>query len=185
MVSFDDSLQVLPVPFLIVERVHGVDLETVGPAALGHRDAWRDLGRDLAVLHGHGRVGPLTGVLINDPPKFPDPRQLVEERVSDGWLSAAEATWLVRWLDRIATEATRPRPARLLHGDVQMSNVLLDAASLEFRALIGAVLKAMRPSSTSWRSRSRSYPLSSTATGRARTQPMRIWKLASCGGGCR
>jgi hygromycin-B 7''-O-kinase len=49
LIAFDDSLEVLPVPFLIVERVHGVDVETLGPAAVQHRDAWRDVGRNLAV----------------------------------------------------------------------------------------------------------------------------------------
>lgn len=136
LVAFDDSLETLPVPYLIVERIAGADAETLGPSALRQNEPWRELGHDLARLHMLGAVGDGTGVAINATPKFGDPRELVQDRVADGWLSAVEAQWMQRWLDRIASRATRKGPARLLHGDVQMSNVLLDPGTLEYLALI-------------------------------------------------
>ena len=51
LVAFDDSLELLPVPYAIYERVHG---ETLGLLDLGPDDTpevWLEVGRDLAALH--------------------------------------------------------------------------------------------------------------------------------------
>src|SRR5215204_5626672 len=63
LVAFDDSLELLPVPYAIYERVHG---ETLGLLDLGPEDTpgvWQDVGRDLAILHeGVGEHGPVAGL---------------------------------------------------------------------------------------------------------------------------
>jgi aminoglycoside phosphotransferase (APT) family kinase protein len=136
LIAFDDKQDILPVPYLVVERVHGVNLESLSlePEDVPH--VWRALGRDLARLHS----GVAPGKLSDLPPGWgdglADPRLLVEDRVADGWLSPFEARWLLRWLERLAPLATGPGPKRFCHGDVQMANLLVDPRSREYLALI-------------------------------------------------
>ena len=98
-------------------------------------DAWRALGRDLALLHTRVRkVGPAGA--LRTATALPDPRTLVEDRAHDGWFTALEARWLARWLERLAPAATVPVPPRFLHLDVQATNVLLRSDSLAYAALL-------------------------------------------------
>lgn len=140
LIAFADDRRILPVPYLIVERVHGTDLESLGsypPSAAG---AWRELGCDLARLHGLARLhaaGP-DGWPNPTPDEFSgtDPRALVEDRVRDGWISAVEGRWFARWLDLLAPAANMPVQQRRVHGDVQMSNILVDPISAAYVALL-------------------------------------------------
>jgi hygromycin-B 7''-O-kinase len=136
LIAFDDARDILPVPYLIVERVPGVSLESLGLEPEVVPNVWRALGRDLARLH--------RGVDSASPPDLPpgwsdglaDPRLLLEQRVVDGWFSSIEARWLLRWLERLAPDVTSPAPNRLCHADVQMANVLVDPISRDYLALI-------------------------------------------------
>jgi aminoglycoside phosphotransferase (APT) family kinase protein len=132
LVAFDDSLELLPVPYLVVERVHGQPLELMRPELTDASDAWREVGRDLARLH----VGaPSDPAPTADDADRPDPRSLVEPRVSEGWLSPRDGIWLRGWLERRADRVGRPAPPRLTHADVQAANVLVGPAA-DYRALI-------------------------------------------------
>lgn len=52
LVAFDDSLELLPVPFAVFERVHcTVTLEIRRSEDLPNRDAWEEVGRQLARVH--------------------------------------------------------------------------------------------------------------------------------------
>ena len=132
LVVFDDSLEILPVPFLIVDRVNGANAESLGVLPPEPREAWLRLGADLARLH-LTRTPPPPGEPWPDERR--DPRHLVELRAEDGWLSTLEARRLHAWLDRLAPLVAAPE-AVFLHGDLQMSNVLLDRASGAYQALI-------------------------------------------------
>jgi aminoglycoside phosphotransferase (APT) family kinase protein len=136
LVAFDDACDLLPVPYLIVERVRGVSLESLPIEPEDAPNFWRALGRDLARLHrGVARDGS-----SDLPPGWgdglADPRLLVEKRVADGWLSPFEARWLLHWLERLAPLATGPMPRRFCHADVQMANLLVDPRSRDYLALI-------------------------------------------------
>lgn len=139
LVAFDAALDLLPVPYAVYERVPGTDLGQLARDPGDSPEAWRELGRDLALLHTRAEaVGPAGQLPRDAGPPQPDPRELVEQRVADGWLTAIEARWLSRWLDRLAsfalggTEVT----ARLLHGDTQPTNVMVAPESLAYRAVI-------------------------------------------------
>lgn len=136
LVAFDDARDLLPVPYLIVERVRGVSLESLPTEPADVPDVWRALGRDLARLH----LGAAADPPANRPPGWADgladPRLLVEQRVADGWLSPFEARWLSRWLERLAPLATGPVPNRFCHADVQMANLLVDPITRAYLALI-------------------------------------------------
>jgi hygromycin-B 7''-O-kinase len=132
LIAFDDTLDLLPVPFLIVERVHGTNAESLGVVPPEHRATWRRLGADVARVH-LSTAPPPPGQPWPDEGR--DPRELVELRAGDGWLSSLEAGWFHAWLDRLAT-LTAPQRAVFLHGDLQMSNVILDRETGDYVALI-------------------------------------------------
>src|SRR5262249_20899393 len=71
IVAYDDDADLLPVPYTVYERVHG---ETLGLLELEPGDspgAWRELGRDLGLLHSRvAEDGPAGGL---GRPGFPTP----------------------------------------------------------------------------------------------------------------
>jgi aminoglycoside phosphotransferase (APT) family kinase protein len=139
LVAFDDALDLLPVPYAVYERVPGTDLGRLALDPGDSPEAWRELGRDLALLHTRAAADGPAGRLDRDAgPPQPDPRELVERRVADGWLTALEARWLLRWLERLAPVALGDTgaPVRLLHGDTQPTNVMVASESLAYRAVI-------------------------------------------------
>ncbi len=135
LLVYDDSCTVFPVPYTIYERVHGeplgqLDLEPEETPAV-----WHDIGFDLARLHtGVERNGP--GVGLGEREALPDPRRLAEDLAGRGWITSSEARWLVRWLDRIAPDATAPIRASFSHGDLQSTNVMVESPSRHYAALL-------------------------------------------------
>ncbi len=135
LIAYDGTCDLLPVPYLVYERVHGRTLGLLDwePAAIPQ--VWRELGQDLAVLHRNVSLeGPAGALRTEEPP--PDPRVLVDERATDGWFTALEVRWLTRWLDRLAPLALRSVPRRMLHLDVQATNVMVCEQALEYCALL-------------------------------------------------
>lgn len=132
LVAFDDSCTVLPVPYLVVERLSGTSAESIPAGAVDEPGTWQELGRDLARVHtvtGIAGDGTIAGF------DFPDPRTLVDRRVEDGWISGIDARWFAEWLDRLAAAGAAETPTTcLVHGDVQWSNVLV--AGRRYQALI-------------------------------------------------
>jgi hygromycin-B 7''-O-kinase len=135
MIAFDDICDLLPVPYTIFERVRAETLALLDldPEATPH--TWRDLGRDLALLHTRvPNDGPVRDLRTEQ--ALPDPRESLETRAQDGHITALEVRWLTRWLDRLATSATVPVPACVLHHDVQTTNIMVHPTTLEYVALI-------------------------------------------------
>lgn len=130
VVELDDSGAVLDSPFLVMERVHGVDLAASGVPETA--EVWGELGRELAKLHQVPHR-PLAGVEADD---GGDPRAGVERLADQGYIDPGTARWLLGWFDRLAARIPPNQPAVLLHGDVALQNLLADEASGEFRALI-------------------------------------------------
>jgi aminoglycoside phosphotransferase (APT) family kinase protein len=134
LLAFDSALDLLPVPYTIYERVHG---ETLGLLDLEPGDspqAWRELGHDLALLHTRvAAEGPIAKVEIHG---LPDPRLWLEEIAREGYFTAMEAHWLTGWLDRLAPAALAPVARCFLHGDIQTTNMMIRAGSLDYLAVI-------------------------------------------------
>jgi aminoglycoside phosphotransferase (APT) family kinase protein len=135
LLAADDSCDLLPVPYAIVERVHGATLGLLDRDPGDTTAAWHELGRDLARLHtGVARTGPVGQLRTAE--TLPDPRLAAEERARDGWITGLEARWLAAWLDRLAPAALTPTPARFLHLDVQATNIIADPDTLAYRAIL-------------------------------------------------
>jgi hygromycin-B 7''-O-kinase len=125
LVSYDDSLEILPVPFLIVDQVNGTNAESLDAVPPEPRAAWRRLGVDVGRLHLSSAPPPPGEPW---PDELRDARDLVELRAGDGWISPLEARRLHGWLDRLAPLVGASEPV-FINGDLQMSNVLLDRKS--------------------------------------------------------
>ena len=137
LVAFDDSADILPVPYAIYERVAGTPFELLGHDVRVAPAVWRALGRDLGRLHALARSGSASDLSEGTP--MPDPRELVEKRAGEGWFTTMEASWLLRWFERLAPAALEPAPKRLIHADTQPTNVLVavpDGATPVYEALI-------------------------------------------------
>lgn len=134
LLAFDVSLDLLPVPYTIYERVHGETLGLLDHEPGDSPAAWRELGRDLALLHTHvAAQGPIAEVEIEG---LPDPRSWLDQIAQEGYFTSMEARWLLGWLDRLAPAALASTPRCFLHGDIQTTNMLVRAGSLDYLAVI-------------------------------------------------
>ena len=134
LIAFDDSLDLLPVPYAIYERVHGETLGLLDLEPMDTPDVWHEVGRDLARLHeGVSEDGPTAAL---EPEPLPDARLLPDELASAGYFTSLEARWLSGWLERLAPVALAPVARRFRHGDLQTTNVMIRRAALEYLALI-------------------------------------------------
>lgn len=128
LIVLDDSLDHLPVPYLVYERVVGRPLSQLVPAGEASRPVWRAVGGDLARLHT--RVGSHESLRLL--PTFEhtpdtDPRPWVAHMCNTGALTAAQARWLGDVLERLAPTALAPNSPRVCHGDVNAANVMVGA----------------------------------------------------------
>lgn len=128
LIAFDDSLDQLPVPYLVYERVCGEPLSQFVRSAATVRCIWGAVGGDLARLHT--RVDSQESLRLL--PTFEhtpdtDPRPWVAHMRHTGSLTAARARWLGDVLDRVAPTVLAPRSPRVCHGDVNAANVMVDA----------------------------------------------------------
>ena len=134
IVVADTSCEIVPVPYAIYERAPGETLDSLVPDPATATEAWRELGRDLALLHTRlRREGELAALECE---ALPDANALLAECVSGGHLSAVEGNWLASWLETLAQ--ARPAADVLVHGDIQSSNVMATAGAddVTYAALI-------------------------------------------------
>lgn len=143
IVAFDDSMEVLPVPFLVVELITGRDIESVTADPAELTDLWVEVGHDLGRLHAAVDPARWPGTppeaasmsnLVAGAPH--DAETLVQQRVDDGWLTYLEARWLLDWLGHLEVGRADPRWAAATHGDVQMSNILMDTRTGRYQGIV-------------------------------------------------
>ena len=132
LLVFDESCELLPCAFAIYTRVHGETLESLDlPPSAAHQ-TWRELGRELARLHG--AASNVARRSLPPPGPLADPRELVEAHTAAGWFTALESRWLQTWLGRLAPVALQPSRKCFVHGDVQASNVMVQPDPLRCMA---------------------------------------------------
>jgi hygromycin-B 7''-O-kinase len=130
LVAFDPDNALLGAPYMLLERVPGTNLGTLGLAPHATPEVYQALGHDLARWHARpiGPADPL-GFVDHDPDPNPDPRPTVERLTTSGHLSTELERWLIRWLDRLAPAGRTPAQPRVLHGDAAPTNVLVTQAT--------------------------------------------------------
>jgi aminoglycoside phosphotransferase (APT) family kinase protein len=135
LIAFDDSCQLTPTPYAIYEQVRGAALDTLALPPEAAPTLWRELGRDLARLHtGVPAAGPIAQLAAQN--TAVDPRSWLDELIAAKQIDPAAADWLRAWLDRLEPFASAAYTPRLCHGDINVGNIMADAATSEYRALI-------------------------------------------------
>lgn len=165
IVEFNESLDLIDSPYLLLERLPGADLATRDlaatrdtaatrdvaagreiaaaretAAALGANweaadGVWVELGWELSALH---RVTPdSVGPLAGVAFDRPgDPRPGVEDLVRQGYLDAGTARWLIGWFDRLEARFPASESVVLVHGDIAPQNLMVDRQTGELTGLI-------------------------------------------------
>jgi aminoglycoside phosphotransferase (APT) family kinase protein len=135
LVATDETCELLPVPYAIYERVPGVSLAQLDLAPETTPQLWRQLGQDLARLHhGVAAVGPATQLAVDVADL--DPRPWLAEIHAAGFIPQRVAAALQTWLDQLAPMALAGVPCSFCHGDVNVSNIIVDARTYDYHALI-------------------------------------------------
>ena len=134
MIAFDDTLDVLPVPFSIVRRIRRaepLDRHRAGETT------WRAVGREIALVH-QVRDADAVPVPLRSFRQSPevDPRPWVDELRARVVLTDRDARWLRDLLDALAPHVLTDVPLTLCHGDINAANVMVDTRDGRFRALI-------------------------------------------------
>lgn len=126
LVTFDDSCTDVDVPYLVLERVPGVDLAESGSVGDGEAEGvFREVGRELARLHRVTPEGGPAGVPVEYDPDAGAPHRLVDGLLADGMLDAEAARWLRGWFDRLAERIPGAASRVLVHGDIAPQNLLV------------------------------------------------------------
>jgi len=120
LVAFDERCDLVEVPYGIYERVHAID------GYPGTPEGWRDLGRDLARLHGGVTSCPDPLGRLDVPGRW----STVDEALAAlPGLAETDHRALERSLRRLedaVLEWERTGQRRFLHNDVKGSNVMVD-----------------------------------------------------------
>jgi Ser/Thr protein kinase RdoA (MazF antagonist) len=136
LVALDRSRKTVTVPVAIFQRIQGVPLDR-SRRDDASRAAWEEVGRQLARVHivTDRDAVPIALREFRQSPEI-DPRPWVDELHERGALSQADAVWLRALLRSISPAALANVSLALCHGDVNVANVLVDAETGRFRALI-------------------------------------------------
>jgi aminoglycoside phosphotransferase (APT) family kinase protein len=138
LLALDESRELVPVPYAVFERVtDAIPLGQWTGAPETAAAGWRDVGRELARVHqvAVGTSMPLDLRTFRQSPNV-DPRPWAGQLRERGALDPVDAAWLHDLLNRLAPAALADVPPTLCHGDVNAANVLVDADSGAFCALI-------------------------------------------------
>ncbi|MDT0446011.1 aminoglycoside phosphotransferase family protein [Streptomyces johnsoniae] len=128
LVAYGEGDEDLPGPWAVLRRAHGRAANEPGPRA------YRELGRELALLHGASvPPGVAAGVPRDEPA---DPAPGIERLVAAGYLSAGLGAWLTGWLAELAAARPAPPGPVLIHGDVSAANLVLGGRSGGLVALL-------------------------------------------------
>jgi Phosphotransferase enzyme family len=102
LLVFDESCGIVPVPFSIFERVHAQPLsERLGSDPQKHEQIWRELGRQLAILHANVTAVPDPNGHLDAHDRLQDPEPLLAELERNGYLGNEAAPWARDALDRL------------------------------------------------------------------------------------
>lgn len=129
LVLYDDG-SVAGVPFMVLERVAGTDLERLPADVVSAGELDREVGRQLARLHQIAWSASTSLVAVPvDAGDRNDPRELLRPLVADGRLDEATADWLDQRFGQLATMRLTNPPRVLIHGDIAPRNLLADSLS--------------------------------------------------------
>lgn len=123
LVSYDATLQVGSVPYVVLKRLHGATLAEQDPA--DRQLAYESLGEILMALHqvrlsSVGAIGTIPAPFSFSPPA------LVQRLKEAGEIGTAQCGWLLENFELLQPEGPSQADPVLLHRDVIPSNVIVD-----------------------------------------------------------
>jgi aminoglycoside phosphotransferase len=126
LVSYDPTLRVGSVPYIVLQRVHGATLAEQPPGLTGCRRMLDSLGEVLVTLHQVrlSRVRPASAIPAA-PFRF-SASGLLRRLVEAGEIGSAQHDWLLERFALLQPEAPSLADPVLLHRDVIPSNVMVD-----------------------------------------------------------
>jgi aminoglycoside phosphotransferase (APT) family kinase protein len=135
LIAFDDSRTLVDRPFSLWERVHGktLGLLTLGPRQLS--DVWRQVGRQLFLLHDRVRVCADPNGYLDTPGRERDLHPLLNRLAGAGRLDAATVEEIAQLLSELAPHAAGSGDVRFIHNDIHDRNVMCSLAG-ELLALL-------------------------------------------------
>ncbi|GAA4996390.1 phosphotransferase family protein [Actinopolymorpha pittospori] len=125
LVSYDATLRVGSVPYVVLERLHGATLAEQAPDPTNRRRALESLGEILVTLHRVrlSRVGSIGAI----PAPFTfSPSKLLQRLTETGEIGSAQYDWLLEKFDLLQPEGPSQADPVLLHRDVIPSNLIVD-----------------------------------------------------------
>lgn len=125
LVSYDATLRIGSVPYVVLERVHGETLAEHGYDPADSRRALESLGEILAALH-RVRFGGVGSIPTIPAPFAFSPRQVIQRLRQAGEIGEAQRDWLLERFDLLNPEGPSQVDPVLLHRDVNPSNVIVD-----------------------------------------------------------
>lgn len=123
LISYDATLRIASVPYLLQRRVPGVTLARLEPDL--HPMAHHCLGEALATLHQIRQCSSESGGLIPEPYDF-SPGELLGRLVDAGEIGTAQQGWLSEQFTRLQPGGPTQADPVLVHRDVNPTNVLFD-----------------------------------------------------------
>jgi hygromycin-B 7''-O-kinase len=121
-------------PWLVIERVPGVDLAQLELPRDQVDEVYRQAGHDLAKLHRTAADA------TPDIPRHQEPaspQALVAGLLADGYLDVDAARWLDDWFARLAAQMpATPPPLVLIHGDLAPQNLMVDPATGQYAGVV-------------------------------------------------
>lgn len=123
---FDETREIVDVPYTIYERAEGAALTELGSEPRRWDGLWAELGRNLATLHQGVAECPDPLGRLDEQGRTCEFEPLLGAAVDEGAINADNARTLADWFEHLrpavlAGEGYR----RFLHGDAQIANVLV------------------------------------------------------------
>ena len=135
LVIWDESYELLDVPYTIYERVHAETLGVVEPDLRMIPQVYSALGHDLALLHSQVASCPDPLGRLDTPGHEQTDREL-EQCIKAGLLVPIHARWLTGVIERLQPALARAIPARFVHNDLHSMNIMVGGTPLAYTAII-------------------------------------------------
>lgn len=120
LVAFDDSHELVDVPYTIYRRVHGQSMDWWEVGNAGSPDLYRAIGAELARVHSRVTEFPGPPEILTTPSRS-DPRALL----SIPRLPLNARRWIERCLDHLRDVTDQVPSPRFLHADVRPGNTIV------------------------------------------------------------
>jgi aminoglycoside phosphotransferase (APT) family kinase protein len=136
LIGEDDSGELLPVPYLIFDRVPGEPITPGGRWSRPDAAVWPQLGQQLAIVHAISSSAAPPGLRTFEQSPEVDPRPWVTDLARRGLLDNAERARLTDVLEALAPIGLANIATCLCHGDVNLANLVVNSDTGELNGLL-------------------------------------------------